>query len=508
MKCIVLSPWTVWRNTALFFGMLCLIACQCVASFAQSHASHHVYDSIRRFDEALRQGDQLLTAALHTGDSARIAGIYQRKGFIEYQSKDVSSAIRDELRSFGMAERNKYPTIAKRSASILNLAYTFLGDYGKALTYGLRALELCEHEGNKEEVAHRLTSIGRIYYEIDNFERAGDYFRQALQIEKKIKSNRELDLLLLDLSLCYAHARDFIMAKKIMEESLQACTGNCSEKFLAAQQFVQGYILFQSGNMPKSKPYFERSYDFSKKIDDEQHQLENLVYLSDISIASDNIAEAKRYLSAADKFVGRGYHKVEMQLFQAYSNLYATLGDFKNKAASMEKYGALRDSIYGLTMTQQMLTVQAEFEQRGNKDKIKAQNTVLKLQDDAINKQRSLMIAAIAPGVLLLAIALLVYRQAQQKRNANHRLEERIQERSRELERDFTTLQQRNDQQRNLMTKTVRDLKSHLSTLHGLSTLMAGSTAEDKNHKRMTILAEAGQRLSDIVNTFLKNRLS
>ena len=160
----------------------------------------------------------------------------------------------------------------------------------------------------------------------------------------------------------------------------------------------------------------------------------------------------------------------------------------------------LRDSIYSEELTQNLMAVQAEYEQRENKAKIESQNNLLVLKEEIIGKQQWLNILAVATVLLLVAFVITLFRNNQQKKKTNQLLELKVQERTKELSQSYQLIEKAYADQTHLIVKASSDIKSPLSTMKGLCSL-ALQEIEDPSAKQYMIQMDATTtHLSEMVN--------
>ena len=159
----------------------------------------------------------------------------------------------------------------------------------------------------------------------------------------------------------------------------------------------------------------------ARKTGDSRLIFDNLVKISAILIAEHRITEAERYLRRAEKQMGRQvvFPIGQINVYSQFCKVYDKMGDYSRLAFYQHKYISLKDSIFNYELTNRLMTAEAEFKERENKEKIASQGEIISLNEGIIQHQRLLNIMALLLALVTLAFAVLLFVNFRRKQHLN-----------------------------------------------------------------------------------------
>ena len=179
---------------------------------------------------------------------------------------------------------------------------------------------------------------------------------------------------------------------------------------------------------------------------------------------------------------------------------YIKKSRLRKVAIYQEKYISLKDSVFNEELTKNLMKAEAEYQEKENKARIESQNKILALNEEVIYRQK--VADASVGGVAFLAIILAVVlaKNNQQKQIANKLLDERVKERTRELELNRDALQHAWSERDVLISKASADIQSSIATLKGLCFLGAKEIDHPKANEYWQQLDKTLNGLSATLN--------
>jgi tetratricopeptide (TPR) repeat protein len=454
---------------------------------------------------ALKYGTESLKLAEQLGDSIRFLKASILKATAYKSLENLDSAINIYLKVLPLAEKLNQTVQMAYIYNDLGLIYTFQALYDKALSYHFKSLEVRRRREDKAAISMALTNMGLVYYKLKNYDKAILYYNEALQLKKEIKDIFYKDRLLIDLSLCYALKSDFTKAKKYIAEAFAQCNVKCADPILIEGEFCQGIIYFGLQKDTTAEKHFLESYALAKKINDIRFQLENMVYLAQIYIARNNAKLAAWYLKDAELIASHTeYNLLLMEINKQFYVLYGKLNDYEKESLYQSKYIQLRDSIYGEELTQHLMAVHAENEERENQSKIASQDKVLQLKEEVITRQTILNFLAISIAVLLIALIFTLYKNNRQKKRNNILLEQKVEDRTFELLESYELMKRTYKEQDEIIQKASVDMKSPLNTLKSLCDLAAKEVEDEESHVYVKNITSIVEQIEEKVNSLLQ----
>ncbi|WP_276370545.1 tetratricopeptide repeat protein [Chryseolinea sp. H1M3-3] len=439
------------------------------------------------------------------GDSFRIVktGRIYSQGLRRLGKMD--SALMVYTKVLAVAKRQNYNDEVKYILNGLGLIHFFMGRYDKALEFNFECLDLKKKDGDSVGVSVTLNNIGLFYHHLNDYERALYYYKESLRLKKLIKDTTDLDALLLNMSQCYALQFKFNEALHYVDRGLKTCGGNCIDETLIIAYQTLGYISYFKKNYKHAEVQFLKAYSLSNKKGSERYKLENIKYLVKICMATNGLSKAEKYLQEAEKLISSGspYNEEILQIYEQLHSLYAKFQNFKKGYYYQNKYVVLKDSIYNHKLTTNLMKIQAEHLEKENKAKIEAQNAVLVLNEEVILRQKYVNVFIGIVALLLVALAVVLFRSNRQKQRLNLLLDRRVKERTQELESSRDVLQRACEERDIVMIRATSDLKRSLATIKGLC-LLGAQDADEARHYLEKVGVISGA-VSDVINKLSYN---
>jgi tetratricopeptide (TPR) repeat protein len=286
--------------------------------------------------------------------------------------------------------------------------------------------------------------------------------------------------LYLNLSTCYANLSDHLTAAEIMKKAFAICNDNCPSLLKMAVYQESGAILLLQGNYEKSKDHFLKSYEQSIKYSRAEDHFANLIGLAQVYTSLNLLDSAEKYLTEAEQIFALGSDfKYEMSVvYSELASSYVNQKNFEKATFYLLKYKSSNDSIFNQRLTTNLMKIEAGHIEKESKAKIETQNKILALNEDIIERQKYLNIFIGIVAVLLIALAIVLLRNNRQKQRINHLLDQRVRERTQELQLNRDALHRAFQEREILITTTAARINTSLATLKGLC-LLGSNKAED-----------------------------
>jgi tetratricopeptide (TPR) repeat protein len=454
--------------------------------------------------EALKYAQEAQRIAYENGDSLKIVMVSRMVGQLFNRLSLNSKAEEELLRALQISLRNNLQD--EQSAILRNLAiaYTYQAKYDKALKINFQALIICENKKDYEEKAILLSNIGVVYYKLKDYDKGLSYFKQCLDLKKKNNDQYDLDKLLINISLCYAYTNEFQEAEKFIDSVLVICDigSSCSPSIQMEINFTLGVIHYRQNKMGIAEDYFLKSYAIAKSINHGRFLFDNIDYLSDINIRQNRISKAIDYLNEAEELIKHGapFNLELVKIYIRFFRLYQIEKDYEKVAFYQQKYILLKDSVFNETLTNNLMKIEADYLERENKAKIESQNEVLILKEKIIAGQQTIIILTGALVLILGVLAGLLIRVNKHRKATNRLLDQRVKERTMELETSRDELIKRNYETELLISKASNDIRSSIATLKGLCTVGLSDINDPKARDYLYKVDSISHKLSNTIH--------
>ncbi len=447
---------------------------------------------------ALGYATEFDNLAIQTGDSVKMVEGGRMRAYSLMDVGENDSAIEILLYVLKIAERNRerFPDLKKQIKFILNnigIAYTYVGNYDRALEYHFQSLQIREEEGDKKSIHNALNNIGLVFYNLKDYKKAIEFYLRALEMKKASGENFDLEGLYVNLGLCFNQTGDYEKAIDYFNQGFEICGKNCSDNILAVGLSGLGVAYYHIQSWDKAESSFLKSLEISKAQGNGLNQWSALYQLSLVEYSQGRKEKGMSYLKEA-YVVAEKSKLVEplINTYKQFAEIYQETSDDKNHALYLSRYVKLKDSIYNEDLIKNLAKVQTNYAERENIKAIKEKDENLELRQQLIDRQFTQILFVVAVTLLSLGLVLLLLiTNRKQKQNSaiiamarnkiadqNRQLEEqnlaldqKVRERTIELSESNRQLIDVNTELDNFLYKSSHDLRGPLATLQGLINL-------------------------------------
>jgi tetratricopeptide (TPR) repeat protein len=409
--------------------------------------------------------------AQKANDSLRMVKAARIKATALRRLEKLDSAIMLGLGMLPIATRNRYNMEVKQILRGVAVASIFKGNLDLALRYNFELLKTTECDNDSIEMRLALSNIGLIYYKLAHHEKSLQYYYRALGIKSPLGMYPQTSAFL-NISLCYSQLKNFPRANEFLKKGLNACRPPCQGTFAFEALRTCGVFHFHKGTLDSAEAYYLRSYSLAKRLGHQRNQLIAVFDLAEIYFQRNQISQVIKYLSEAESVMRDSPFRHELvALYSSFISLYKKRGDVKKMTSYQDKYIQLTDSIYGQRLTNNLMKIESEYLERGNKAKIAEQQQLLALKDLVIRRQNALKILIGVITLLLIALLYILYRSHRQRKSTNRLLDLKVKERTAALESSHFALKQSFEKEDRILTDAFVDIRKSTTVIKELSRL-------------------------------------
>ena len=409
------------------------------------------------------------------------------------------------------------------SKNNFGIYYVFRGNYPMALEYLQEALELDALHGEYMDPVVTLANIGVIHEEMGNEEKALEYYRLTAEESLKKKGINELYEAFADLNLGYVAYKkgNYDEANSLYQKALSAYRQSDFTSRVAE-------TLYYLGVVAQAQKQYERAMQYQLEALAIYHELKSqddlpsmYSIIAEIHLESGQEQEAIDYYLKAAEVAREANSPVDLtNIYDALAQIYADKSDYEQAYAYQQQYRAVNDTIYSQESKNRIEELEMAYEfklKQVEVDRLKAEQR----EREAVIFQRTLLgIGAGLIALLVAGIAIVYYRANKQKGILNQNLEQKVAERTAELQTAIDRLSQSNEELERFTYLASHDLKEPLRNISSFVNLIQRRLRNFKdddihefldfvnvNTKRMFSLVEdvlAISRLSTVENDELE----
>lgn len=309
-----------------------------------------------------------------------------------------------------------------------NLAQSYIikSDYQNALKNFLYARKLFSKVGNTKEEFACVNNIGGMYFMIEEYEKSIPFLIESLDYSKSIKDS---------LGICESYMNIGLVYTKLQKTDLAIINQTNAENILqylnspvtrAGNLCNLGMSFHQNKAYQKSEEVFLKAIKILEATSDLNFLSITYQSLGTLYLEQKKWQKARYYLKKSEQLVNKiGNIRTQMVLLNELFKLEKATNNFIMALEYLEKYSALKDSIFNSDKMKELSDINTKNAIEINEEKFKAIQLKKDILSQAeIRKQKIIKDYAII-GLVLVAIAMLFfYYQRNKIRKEKQRSEE------------------------------------------------------------------------------------
>ena len=328
------------------------------------------------YDSSLILNQRSVALSRQIKDSVYLAKTLFNTGSVYRARGEYENAVRCYEEGKKIFGRFGNADIQAQTDDILQLLYTDLKQYEKAISFGERAVAGLRRVNDLPSLGMALNNLGLNYLPLKKFDKAAFYFTEALEIAHQI-----------------------------------------SDKNMEQNQYLNlGDVFLEQGEYEKMKPYMVKAVILAKELEAHEVELIGTKGLSYYYTHTKNYALALRYAKEALSLSYRFDLKSQrVKVFTLLSNLAFVMQDIKFGDYYATQGTLLGDSLLNETIQKNTLELEKKYESEKKENQIKQLEADKKVQQLSIRQKNILTYILFGGAATLLIISLLSYRNYKQK---------------------------------------------------------------------------------------------
>lgn len=352
----------------------------------------NLYSAIGNYYRYARQWDSAryyLTEALIgyklLNNTLKIGRRYMDIGLTYYGSNKPDSAFSYYYKAVSIFEdTDNKELLAKAKGNIAN-AFTYKHDYANALKFQKEIMKVFTELGDSSNIAAAALNAGISSYELDKVKEAEQYYLKSLQIAEVINNKHILSMATNNLGVLYQNNGEYDRATKYLEYALKIVKETGEIDLYSSNCNNLALIKIKTGKPREAFPLLDEALVLAGK--------EKMLHLL-------------------------------MEIYYTYSLAYRATGNLKEAIEALDKFGAYKDSVLNLESAEQLSKMTGELENSRKEHEIELQKATIEKQNAEVNRQIILKYFFIVGFLLMIIIAVVLFRSYHLKRKSNRIISE------------------------------------------------------------------------------------
>jgi len=419
---------------------------------------------------AFKYAEMTHAVAIKARDSLYIVKSERMMGQLYRFMDKLDESIRFLNSSLAIAQRNDFVKEVANISNALANSYSLLFEFDKALEFNLKALVLHEAERDPKKINQTLMNIGFVYYRMGSSLEAIDYFERSLNLKLRYGDRVDLDILYSNLGFCHSDRKNVKEARIFFNKAFETCIPNCSNSIITQVEMGLAKNFVIEKNYEQAEIHYLKSLRHSEVSNDQRFQIEIANELIELYLLKNDLirtANYFKYVESLPEFIQ--YSSFNVDFYRLKAKYYTKLKNFELANSFQKKYSDAIELERGNERSLSLVKVKAQFIERENIIRINEQKKQLALQEQALAQHRILNLLIGAAGILTITVILILIKANRKKQCISELLNQRVKERTEELERNRDELEQTHNEQISILKRVSSDLVASLSTIQELS---------------------------------------
>ncbi len=366
---------------------------------------------------------------------------------IQQRIKMVSLLAHANYKQYGKAEKlclEAYEEARQKNCpekmiqALLPLAedvYDRQNKFAEGIHYKLKAAQLADSFNlGRKIIADVFSRTGMSHYRVNNHQKAIFFWEKSIKIyEDSMIRSRDLVRLYSNTGLAYRRQRIYDKARSFFEKALAEAKHQGDSLWFGITTGNIGDIYWETGRYAEALTYLYTDLYFCKKYHEYDNVIYTLLYIGKCHKELKNYDLASRaYDSASLMFANKRTYTSERNLrnilfvdynvFDGRADIAFAKGDLRNAFIWKNKAAILKDSISRLEGTEQLLRIQAEYDQAQHESENQALKYQNELQEAELKTRRWTNIAILIALFGSITATVWLYRMYQNKKKINDKL--------------------------------------------------------------------------------------
>lgn len=407
------------------------------------------------------------------------------------------------------AEKTHYAKGQSESWRLIGNEYKLTGDYTNMLSCYYKALSIADSIGNHTLAGKANMTIAIFYQEIGKYDEAMAVLQKTTGVFEGTRDSFELINVLGITADNWYRQQQYDKALEYNRHALQIAKEWKHDYYAAFLNNDIGKILAIKGLYSEALAHHLQSLEYYRQTGDRLGITQTTAFLANAYLSLKNYSKALGY--ARQSLDLATAIKAKMQIKEAgkvMADCYEATGDYRNALSYFKLYRDYSDSVFNETTRKKTIELESRYEYERKEALLKEQAAKKDALQQHIDRNHTLQIfIAVLIIISLTVAAIVLFRSRKANWRNNQLLQAKNQEISRqkeEMEHQAVQLLLNNQQKDKLFSIIAHDLRGPLNSLKGLMDLLKEkSLSESELNMMMTELSRNVDYSSELVSNLL-----
>ena len=417
--------------------------------------------------------------------------------------QEPQQANRAAVQALELANNLDYQTGIAGANKTLGALFMTFGDHDVALDYLFNSLEINQLLDNDKEIAHVMNIIASVHVMQENYERAAEYFTEAIRKMEEIGETDLLAMSLMNLGVSHYYMGDFEQALINYERTRSLSEREVEDARMHMIAITNiGNVLIELDDYESAEEYLTQALEFFRENNYRVNLSGTYLYLSKLYHRTGRFDEALRHAqSGRNTALEIDQSQYILEAYERLALIYEEMGDYQTAHHYFKSFHNQQKEVLNSERSAQINRMQIQFEVEQKDREIDLLNKEAALREAELAQKQLWQNIFIAGFILFVFIAVLLSRYNSQKKKANRLLNQR----SEEIKKKNEQLVQMNEEKNEFLGIAAHDLRSPLASIVGFTELLKNTNGNDRELKDeyVNMIKKSSDRMLTLINNLL-----
>lgn len=379
-----------------------------------------LYYDEKKYDTCLVIINRAIDVSEKENDYNGLIYSFNRIALVHWNTNELPSAIQNFNKTIDYAEIISDSIRICQGYLMIGACEYKNGNYPKALNAYQSALHIAEKTEDLAMQARALNNIANIQDELKNYPLALTYFQQAIDIKMQMGDEKSTVNTRENMAIVYSKTDDYEHALEQYESVLKYKEDNGDDSGISTTLMNIGFTYEKFEKFNSALEYYTKSLIILYRLEDYRNIAVCLNNIGDIYYAQGKFKQA---IDSSQKslVIGEKLNSKTSIKSSAYSltKSYVERDNYKQAYEYHVLYTEMKDSLFNEESAKVLQEMETKYQTEKKQQEIEKQNLTIDKQAAQSRSQRIMLMAMLGGLVLVLLIAIQVYRGYKQKKKAN-----------------------------------------------------------------------------------------
>lgn len=318
----------------------------------------------KELDSARFYTEKYIELGIEQNDSLKIAKGYYQLGTIFKEMNYHTAGLNYFRKSMALFSGMQHGLGVLANTNYIGSLYKSLHQNDSAAKYYIMALDMCEEQDDEKNSAIVMNNLGDVFLADRQYDMAGEYYTKALEINLRYPDHgRSVALNYNSLGILYGEMNDSEKAMDYYNKSYDLARQLNDTTGMLDVLNNMGDIAFKEGEYALAINYFTKAMEGYQKMNYHRGVLITKGNMASALNKMGNHAEARELNDSIISLASRVNNMdLQMDAYQNMSAIYASINDYRKAYEYMQLTDSIRDIVYGLDKTKLITDLYLNYE--------------------------------------------------------------------------------------------------------------------------------------------------